>query len=42
MDIVCILLTVYWVILLARILSSWFPIPPSGPIRAVMDPVIRL
>ncbi len=37
MDIVCILLTVYWVILLIRILSSWFPIPPSGPIRTVMD-----
>jgi YggT family protein len=37
MDIVCILLTVYWVILLVRILSSWFPIPPSGPIRTVMD-----
>jgi YggT family protein len=37
MAIVCILLTVYWVILLVRILSSWFPIPPSGPIRTVMD-----
>ncbi len=37
MDIFCILLTVYWVILLVRILSSWFPIPPSGPIRTVMD-----
>lgn len=37
MDIFCILLTVYWVILLVRILSSWFPIPPSGPIHTVMD-----
>ena len=37
MDIFCILLTVYWVILLVRILSSWFPIPPSDPIRTVMD-----
>jgi YggT family protein len=37
MDIFGILLTVYWVILLVRILSSWFPIPPSGPIRTVMD-----
>jgi YggT family protein len=37
MGIVCLLLTVYWVILLIRILSSWFPIPPSGPIRTVMD-----
>jgi YggT family protein len=48
MDIFCILLTVYWVILLIRILSSWFPIPPSGPIRtgmdlvyAVTEPVLR-
>jgi YggT family protein len=42
MDIVCILLTVYWVILLVRILSSWFPIPPSGPIRTVMDLVFAV
>ena len=48
MDIFCILLTVYWVILLVRILSSWFPVPPSGPIRtgldlihAVTEPVLR-
>ena len=37
MGIVCILLTVYWVILLIRILSSWFPIPPSGAMRTAMD-----
>jgi YggT family protein len=36
-HIICILLTVYWLILLVRILSSWFPIPPSGPVRTVMD-----
>jgi YggT family protein len=42
MDIFCILLTVYWVILLVRILSSWFPIPPSGPIRTVMDLVFAV
>ena len=32
MHIICILLGVYWFILLARVLASWFPIPPSGPI----------
>jgi YggT family protein len=37
MGIVCILLTVYWLILLVRILSSWFAVPPSGPFRTVMD-----
>lgn len=48
MGIICILLTVYWVILLIRVLSSWFPVPPSGPIRtalgwtyAVTEPVLR-
>jgi len=48
MDIVCILLTVYYIILLARVISSFFPVPPSGPIRtvvsaiyAVTEPVLR-
>ena len=48
MGIVCILLSVYWVILLIRILSSWFPIPPSGPVATgislvygVTEPVLR-
>ena len=48
MGIICILLSVYWVILLVRILSSWFPIPPSGPVATaisfiygVTEPVLR-
>jgi len=48
MGIICILLSVYWVILLIRILSSWFPIPPSGPVATaisfiygVTEPVLR-
>jgi YggT family protein len=48
MRIVCILLTVYWVILIARILSSWFRPPMSGPLQTawrllydVTDPVLR-
>ena len=48
MAIICILLSVYWVILLVRILSSWFPIPPSGPVATaisfiygVTEPVLR-
>lgn len=48
MDIVCIALTVYWVILIVRILATWFPAPPPGPLRAalgfvfaVTDPVLR-
>jgi YggT family protein len=41
-DIFCILLGVYWLILLLRILSSWFPVPPSGPIRAGLDLVFAV
>jgi YggT family protein len=48
MAIICILLSVYWVILLIRIRSSWFPVPPSGPVATaisfiygVTEPVLR-
>jgi YggT family protein len=48
MGVVCLLLTVYWVILLARILLSWFPAPSSGLLRRavelvydVTEPVLR-
>jgi YggT family protein len=42
MDVICILLTVYWVILIARVLASFFPIPPSGPVRSVVSIVYNL
>ena len=42
------LLVIYWIILFVRVLSSWFPIPPSGPIARgmsfvyeVTEPVLR-
>lgn len=42
------LLLAYWIILFIRVLSSWFPIPPSGPIARFMsfvyqvtEPVLR-
>lgn len=48
MRIICILLFVYWLVLIARVLTSWLPIPPSGPIRsfislvyALTEPVLR-
>jgi YggT family protein len=48
MRIVCILLTVYWFILIARILASWIRPPMSGPWRTIWkilydltDPVLR-
>jgi YggT family protein len=47
-GIVCALLWLYWFILFARILLSWFPPPREGPLRtaiqgvyAVTDPVLR-
>jgi YggT family protein len=42
MDVICILLTVYWVILIARVLASFFPVPPSGPVRSVVSIVYTL
>jgi YggT family protein len=48
MKVLCYLLTIYWVILFIRILSSWFPPPMSGPLRTIWrllydltDPVLR-
>lgn len=37
MIIVCILLTVYWFVLFARIISSWFPPPRSQAGRSVIE-----
>ncbi len=38
-QVICILLTIYWVILFARILTSWFPPPMSGIGRTLWDVV---
>jgi len=47
-GIICYLLLIYWIILLVRVLSSWFPRPQTGPLRSVWnlvygvtDPVLR-
>ncbi|CAN5168604.1 YggT family protein [soil metagenome] len=42
MDIICILLTVYWLILIVRVLASWFPVPSSGPMRTLLNLVYDL
>ena len=34
-QVLCALLTVYWLIVLARVLLSWFPIRPGTPIASV-------
>jgi YggT family protein len=42
LEVVCLVLTVYWIILLIRVLVSWaylfgFRTPISGPFRTVLD-----
>lgn len=47
-EIICVLLTIYWFVLFARILTSWFP-PPRSPagrrvvelVHDVTEPVLR-
>ena len=48
-QVLCILLSIYWLILFARILLSWFPPPRSGAGRSIVelihdvtDPVLNL
>ena len=47
MGIVCVLLTLYFWILLLRVVSSWFPISPQGTVASlvgflllVTDPIL--
>jgi YggT family protein len=37
LSIVCVALTIYWIVLFARILMSWFPAPMSGIVRTLWD-----
>jgi YggT family protein len=39
MTIIRDLLFLYWIVLLVRVFSSWFPTPYSGPWRTVMNVV---
>ncbi|MBI2168951.1 MAG: YggT family protein [Actinobacteria bacterium] len=34
-NLVCAFLTVYYVVLFARIIISWFPVEPGSPIAAI-------
>ena len=42
LDILCIVLTIYWIILFVRVIVSWayafrFRPPVSGPVRGILD-----
>ncbi|HEX9713874.1 MAG TPA: YggT family protein [Actinomycetota bacterium] len=47
-DAVCIILQVYYFVLLARVILSWIPAPPEGlmpvvrAVYAMTEPVVRL
>jgi YggT family protein len=41
-TIICTLLFVYFILLLVRVFSSWFPIPPSGPVHMVISAVFTV
>ena len=47
-GLLCWLLSIYWLILFVRIISSWFQPPRTGPLRTILricfeltDPVLR-
>jgi YggT family protein len=42
MTIIRYLLIIFWIVLLIRVLSSWFPTPYGGPMRSVMNLVHAL
>jgi YggT family protein len=42
LDIVCLLLFLYWLVLFVRIIFSWFPPPVSGPGRAIFQVIYDL
>ena len=49
LDIICVLLFLYWVVLFVRIIFSWIPPPMSGigrtiyeVVRDLTEPVLRL
>lgn len=42
MAIICTLLTLFWLVLIVRVIASWIPIPPSGPVRTVMSGVFAI
>ena len=37
LSIICVALTIYWIVLFARIIMSWFPPPFSGFGRTLWD-----
>jgi YggT family protein len=41
-DILCSLLTVYFVVLIARVILSWFPLQPGSPMASIASIIYQL
>ena len=42
MDLLCSLISVYYIVLIARVLLSWFPLQPGTPMASVASIVYQL
>ncbi len=42
MDLLCSLISVYYIVLIARILLSWFPLQPGTPMASVASIIYQL
>jgi YggT family protein len=42
LQVVCIIIWAYWLVLFVRIIFSWFPPPMSGPGRAIFEVIYDL
>ena len=42
MDLLCSLISVYYIVLIARILLSWFPLQPGTPLASIASIIYQL
>ncbi len=42
MDLLCSLISVYYIVLLARVILSWFPLQPGTPMASIASIVYQL
>jgi YggT family protein len=42
MRIICLLLAIYWFVLFARVILTWFPPPRSGLLRGIVELIFDL
>ena len=42
MDLLCSLISVYYIVLLARVILSWFPLQPGTPMASIASIIYQL